>query len=488
MLANGTTENFIETLISTNGNNNSLTDVIDYQLNAEPGSLIDDYIPPLVTDVIDLLNRTIDSAVSQATILNNVSSVLYTVKDTLPFDGNSTSYEPTFNNNLLAIVLSFFCMVTIFGNILVMVAVAREPYLHTVTNYFIASLATADCIVGAVVMPFCVVLEVCDGYWPFGQDWCDIWRSIDVLASTASILNLCVISLDRYWAITDSMSYPRKMSPTRAGILIAVVWVCSALISFPAIAWWRAVSVYPPLEYQCLFTEDVGYLVFSSAVSFYVPLTVMLFTYYKIYRAAMEQKRSLKLGTKQVHAINGEHCASLTLRIHRGGVFSPKYDPKITNGDHHNDDYHERTSLKVPSRHMKSFSLSRKISKLAKERKAAKTLGIVMGVFILCWLPFFVTNVLMGICGDSCVMNSKLVFSVVTWLGWTNSGMNPVIYACWSRDFRRAFTKLLCFCCPRYLRRKQKHRSRFRQVVRDEVALPQFKASSNPMSIEDISL
>ncbi|GIY67664.1 dopamine receptor 2 [Caerostris extrusa] len=211
-----------------------------------------------------------------------------------------------------------------------------------------------------------------EGYWPFGQDWCDIWRSIDVLASTASILNLCVISLDRYWAITDSMSYPRKMSPTRAGILIAVVWVCSALISFPAIAWWRAVSTFPPPEYQCLFTEDVGYLVFSSAVSFYVPLTVMLFTYYKIYRAAMEQKKSLKLGTKQVHAMNGEQCASLTLRIHRGGMFSPKYDPKLTNGDHHNDDYHERTSLKVPSRHMKSFSLSRKISKLAKERKAAK--------------------------------------------------------------------------------------------------------------------
>ncbi|GIY59111.1 dopamine receptor 2 [Caerostris darwini] len=488
MLLNDTSENIIEAFNSTDSNNTSLFGVIDYQLNSESGNLVEDYIQPAVTGIINLLNRTITSEVPQAAVLSNASSVLVAIRDTITYDGNSTLYEPSFNNNLLAIVLSFFCMVTIFGNVLVMVAVFREPYLHTVTNYFIASLATADCIVGAVVMPFCVVLEVCDGYWPFGQDWCDIWRSIDVLASTASILNLCVISLDRYWAITDSMSYPRKMSPTRAGILIAVVWVCSALISFPAIAWWRAVSTFPPPEYQCLFTEDVGYLVFSSAVSFYVPLTVMLFTYYKIYRAAMEQKKSLKLGTKQVHAMNGEQCASLTLRIHRGGMFSPKYDPKLTNGDHHNDDYHERTSLKVPSRHMKSFSLSRKISKLAKERKAAKTLGIVMGVFILCWLPFFVTNVLMGICGDSCVYNSKLVFSVVTWLGWTNSGMNPVIYACWSRDFRRAFTKLLCFCCPKYLRRKQRHRSRFRQVVRDEVSLPHLKSSANPMSIEDISL
>lgn len=491
MLINDTSENLIETISSTFAVNNSIFDLIDYQLNSEPDTTNpdEDFLPHGVTDIITYFNKTVELVVPQSTVWTNSSSGLLPVKDTsVEYASNSTIFDPTFNNNLLAVVLTFFCFMTIFGNILVMVAVAREPYLHTVTNYFIASLATADCIVGAVVMPFCVILEVCDGYWPFGQDWCDIWRSIDVLASTASILNLCVISLDRYWAITDAMSYPRKMSPTRAGILIVVVWVCSALISFPAIAWWRAVSTLPPPEYQCLFTEDVGYLVFSSAVSFYVPLTVMLFTYYRIYRAAMEQKRSLKLGTKKVHAVNGGNCASLTLRIHRGGVFSPKYEPTLANGDPHGDDFHERSSLKVPSRHMKSFSLSRKISKLAKERKAAKTLGIVMGVFILCWLPFFVTNVLMGICGDKCVMNSKLVFSIVTWLGWTNSGMNPVIYACWSRDFRRAFTKLLCSCCPKYLRRRQKLRTRFRQVVRDEVSMPHFKSSANPMTIEDIPL
>ena len=76
--------------------------------------------------------------------------------------------------------------------------------------------------------------------------------------------------------------------------------------------------------------------------------------------------------------------------------------------------------------------------------------GIVMGVFILCWLPFFVTNILMGVCPDSCISDPELVGSIVTWLGWLNSGMNPVIYACWSRDFRRAFKKILCSlfsCC-----------------------------------------
>lgn len=120
--------------------------------------------------------------------------------------------------------------------------------------------------------------------------------SFDVLASTASILNLCVISLDRYWAITDPISYPTKMTSKRALILICAVWTCSSLISFPAIIWWRAVSSPSPPAYRCLFTDDISYLLVSSTISFYGPLAVMLVVYYRIYRAAVEQTRSIRLG------------------------------------------------------------------------------------------------------------------------------------------------------------------------------------------------
>lgn len=346
---------------------------------------------------------------------------------------------------VLAAVLLVFSLATVFGNTLVMAAVIRERYLHTATNYFITSLALADCLVGLVVMPFSAMYEVLQHNWFFGINWCDVWRSLDVLFSTASILNLCVISLDRYWAITDPFTYPTRMSRTRACLLIAAVWVCSGAISFPAIVWWRAVRTEDPPPYKCPFTDSLGYLIFSSTISFYLPLFVMVFTYYKIYRAAVIQTRSLKLGTKQVIMASGE--MELTLRIHRGGGASEGRHLNSTPSDDvpemdgppasHNGLSRQSSSRMLHNKHLgKNFSLSRKLSKFAKEKKAAKTLGIVMGVFIVCWLPFFVVNLLSGFC-IRCIWQEELVSAIVTWLGWINSGMNPVIYACWSKDFRR---------------------------------------------------
>ncbi|XP_034234299.1 dopamine receptor 2 [Thrips palmi] len=387
-------------------------------------------------------------------------------------DWNGTDFSWTGiakERSALAVLLLLFSVATVFGNALVIAAVVRERYLHTATNYFVTSLAVADCLVGFVVMPFSAVYEVVENQWLFGTDWCDVWRSLDVLFSTASILNLCVISLDRYWAITDPFTYPTKMTRRRAMILIAVVWAASGTISFPAILWWRAVrsEEVPPLK--CPFTDSLTYLIFSSTISFYLPLFVMVFTYYRIYRAAVIQTRSLKLGSKQVMMASGE--LELTLRIHRGGTGSSggssNTEHQQQQQQHHQQRASHASATSTPeeplanadmedalhnglSRHGgggggstghnknlgKNFSISRKLAKFAKEKKAAKTLGIVMGVFIVCWLPFFVVNLLSGFC-PRCIVNEQLVSAIVTWLGWINSGMNPVIYACWSRDFRR---------------------------------------------------
>ncbi|XP_053664499.1 dopamine receptor 2 [Anopheles marshallii] len=454
------------------------------------------------------------------------------------FDVNCCSIAPDFTNYLeslpndkagLLAFLFLFSFATVFGNSLVILAVIRERYLHTATNYFVTSLAVADCLVGLVVMPFSALYEVLENTWFFGTDWCDIWRSLDVLFSTASILNLCVISLDRYWAITDPFSYPMKMTRRKAVALIAAVWICSSAISFPAILWWRAVREADMPPFKCTFTEHLGYLVFSSTISFYLPLLVMVFTYCRIYRAAAIQTRSLKLGTKQVLMASGE--LQLTLRIHRGGTTRERLNhPRLTTSDHlqqqqqqdqlqppaHqplstqpqsplNSQHQQHTANSTPEdpddeplsalqnnglggrhrTHMgKNFSLSRKLAKFAKEKKAAKTLGIVMGVFIVCWLPFFVVNLLSGLCMH-CIAHEEIVSAVVTWLGWINSSMNPVIYACWSRDFRRAFVRILCVCCPRKIRRKYQPTMRSKASQCQKAAI--IASSSSNCSIYDNS-
>ncbi|XP_074641214.1 dopamine receptor 2-like [Tubulanus polymorphus] len=389
-------------------------------------------------------------------------------KTFLPWQNKSNSTAETVSSEpFLGILLCTFVVIVIVGNLLVMVAVAKERYLRSVTNYLIVSLAVADLLVGSIVMPFSIILEIMNGVWVFGPDWCDLWHSFDVLGSTASILNLCVIALDRYWAITDPIAYPTKMSTRRVWILIVLVWVCSSAISFPAILWWRAV-LENSSKHQCEFTDDSSYLLISSMVSFYAPLFIMGFVYYRIYSAATQRTKTLNSGGKLV-TTEGCRGEVMTLRMHRGKKNSsvtttqrnghehltyqraPFTDTETDSASHftRSDSDDDRRPARFIKKKIQKFAISRKISKLAREQKAAKTLGIVMGVFIICWVPFFVANVLFAICHESCISNPDLIFSIFAWLGYLNSGMNPIIYALSMRDFRRAFKRILCMYCPK---------------------------------------
>ncbi len=337
---------------------------------------------------------------------------------------------------IVTTLLCLFSLATIFGNTLVMLAVYRERTLRSVTNYFIVSLAAADLLVGLVVVPFAIIDTVTGGYWYFSVVWCDLWHALDILGCTASICHLCVISLDRFWAVTRPLAYPTMMTKKLGVILIVVVWLVSCAISFPCIAWWKAVEPPQPPN-ACIFPSNPVYLILSSCVSFYMPSLIMMVLYFRIYRAAVNQVHHIRSGTKRIgpkrsrHQQNGDAKSNgAVLRIHRGGggANASMADSKHAKGGTH------------------PLMGRRLMSRVNREHKAAKTLGIVVGVFIVCWLPFFVVNVVGPLCPE-CIKGPDILLPVITWLGYINSALNPAIYACTSRSFKKAFKRILCRCC-----------------------------------------
>ncbi|XP_041066153.1 D(1C) dopamine receptor-like [Carcharodon carcharias] len=258
-------------------------------------------------------------------------------------------------------------------------------------------------------MPWKAAAKVA-GFWPFGA-FCDIWVAFDIMCSTASILNLCMISVDRYWAIARPFWYERRMTQPVAFVMIGTAWVLSILISFIPVqlSWHKSgqplhpvnSSASEPPRGDCDSRLNRPYAISSSLVSFYIPVAIMVTTYTQIYRIAQRQIRqisSLERAVEHAQDCRGHDCA-------------------------------RETSLKTSFR---------------KETKVVKTLSIIMGVFVFCWLPFFVLNCLVPFCAmraqHACV--SETTFNIFVWFGWANSSLNPIIYA-FNADFRRAFVTIL---------------------------------------------
>ncbi|KAL4631307.1 alpha-1A adrenergic receptor-like [Arapaima gigas] len=325
----------------------------------------------------------------------------------------------------LAMVLGAFIVFAIVGNILVILSVVCNRHLRTPTNYFIINLAIADLLLSATVLPLSATLEVLD-YWVFGRLLCDIWAAVDVLCCTASIMSLCVISIDRYIGVSYPLRYPGIVTERRALLAMLGVWALSLVISIGPLLGWKQ----PPSldDTDCRITEEPFYALFSSLGSFYIPLVVILAMYFRVYVVARRTTKNLEDGVMRERTSSSE----LTLRIHKGSQI------------------HEDSGGSAGRAHQARSSLTVKLLKFSREKKAAKTLGVVVGMFTLCWLPFFIALPVGSF--NSSLRAPKPLFSVIFWLGYFNSCLNPIIYPCYSREFKLAFIRILkCQC------RRKKH-------------------------------
>lgn len=327
----------------------------------------------------------------------------------------------------LAVValLALVTLLTAVMNTAVIAAICTTKKLHLPANYLICSLAVTDLLVAVLVMPISI-LYITTETWLLGPFVCEAWLSVDMTCCTCSIMHLCVIALDRYWAITKAIEYARKRTPRRAGVMVAIVWLISILISIPPLIWRQRGDGTE----QCIIEHDhVGYTIYSTFGAFYIPMTLILILYSRIYSAAktLYQKRgsSRHFSSRSIDSTNSlNHC-----RVKHAFCVSD-----VSTSDQTAEFDRKHAAVRVPPEPDERNQIC-----TSRERKAARILGLILGAFILCWLPFFLKELLVGL---NVPNPSPQVSDALTWLGYINSLINPLLYTSFNEDFKQAFKRL----------------------------------------------
>uniref|UniRef100_T1IW05 G-protein coupled receptors family 1 profile domain-containing protein n=1 Tax=Strigamia maritima TaxID=126957 RepID=T1IW05_STRMM len=292
-------------------------------------------------------------------------------------------------------VLMVILIMTVCGNLVVMLAVARLRSMRTLSNAFVFSLAVADTLVAVGVMPGAVLLQWNNGEWTLGRPFCLVWLSWDIYFSTISIVHFSCLAIDRFLAICDPFRYPRLVTKLSVAVMLITCWLLPGFISYlPIYTGWHTYGIEhlllrEPIEHTCFPLVNLPFALICSVLAFYAPLAAILFCYWRIFVVARRHAKKIR------------------------GL-----------------------EIAAPERS--------RISKMQRDTKAAKTLAIVVGAFSLCYLPFFTLNVLDPFFDYSLdETKGNKVWLAITWLGYCNSMLNPWIYYVSNKNFRAAFRKIL---------------------------------------------
>ncbi|XP_026232934.1 trace amine-associated receptor 13c-like [Anabas testudineus] len=280
---------------------------------------------------------------------------------------------------LVYIVLSCISLLTVVLNLLVIISISHFRQLHTPTNLLLLSLAVSDLLVGLLLMPVRILLT--EGCWFLGSLACGLFYYASFVLTSASVGNMVLISADRYVAICDPLCYPTKVTPNRVQICICLCWTCS--VSYNGVI--LNDFLKHPDTYNSCYGECVVVINFITGavdviLTFIGPITVIVVLYMRVFVVVLSQARSMR---SQIAAVSVQGSV---------GVAAKK-----------------------------------------SERKAAKTLGVVVVMFLICFCPYFYPS----LAGQD--MSTSVIFSVFgVWLLYCNSCLNPVIYALFYPWFRKS--------------------------------------------------
>ncbi|KAM9596630.1 5-hydroxytryptamine receptor 5B-like [Trichechus inunguis] len=333
------------------------------------------------------------------------------VAGSIPSDAVPAGREPLFSVFMVLVVTLLVLLIaaSFLWNLLVLVTILRVRAFPRVPHNLVASTAASDLLVAALVMPLSLVSELsARRRWPLGRSLCHVWICFDVLCRTASIRNVAAIALDRYWTVMRHLQYTLRTRRRVSALRMALVWALSALIALaPLLFGWG--EAYDARLQRCQVSQEPSYAVFATCGTFYLPLGVVLFVYWKIYKAA-----KFRFGRR--------HRAVLPLPA------TVKEAPQ------------EAAIVFTARRHAKvAFRVGGDSWREQKEKQAAMMVGILIGVFVLCWIPFFLAELISPPCACSLPPIWKSIF---LWLGYSNSFFNPLIYTAFNKNYNNAFKSL----------------------------------------------
>ncbi|KAG5838832.1 hypothetical protein ANANG_G00227810 [Anguilla anguilla] len=336
---------------------------------------------------------------------------------------------------LLAGVLSLIILTTACGNILLIGLVLTQRSLRCTSNCFLVSLFLSDLMVALVVMPPAMLNALC-GAWVLRPGFCPVWLCFDVMCCSASILNLCVISLDRYLLIISPLRYKQHMTPPAPPPPGGRGLGLAALTSFlPIEMGWHSLSRgrgHAPGRAGSTAAWRSWAAVAAAAPA---PRP----------RRSTRRPRNPEGGAEAGAAGGGARPPTAPLPLGREPS-RPSAGPATGHAHPDRDgDYCSHQEPPAAQHPQSSVSSERRLEHRQGRRalKASLTLGVLLGLFFSAWLPFFITNMAQAVC--ECVPTA--LFDALTWLGYCNSTMNPIIYPLFMRDFKRALGRLLPCCC-----------------------------------------
>lgn len=308
--------------------------------------------------------------------------------------------EPTSRGIGLSLVLIVIILVGISGNVTVIAGILYTASLRRqVTNHFVISLAVADVLIPSTVLPFRVMIELKNGDFCLSEHVCKAAVALSAFLDIASITNILMISIDRFTAVTLPLSYTRVMSEQRARLLIAGVWIYAALWSSLGFFDWNyphdeTVKISKTNVFRCHNDNKYYFIVVFSAV-FIVPLIVIGIMYLFILREALKHVRAI---------------GALEVEI---------------------NDTSKKTMRRKRSKHLRSM----------------KSVSVVYGAFLICWLPNCIITI-HSYTNSRWWTNFKLkhaTFFYVLYYTFAqilpplNCTLNPFIYTLLHGHFRTAF-------------------------------------------------